>query len=238
MAETRKVLVTGASSGIGRAVCRRLLDDHHQVVGLARRASPDLFDDPGFLAAPLDLSDLKALPQALKALAKAHPDVDAVVAIAGRGQFGGLEEFAYEDIDALVALNFTSQAYLAKAFLPGLKGRGRGDLIFMGSEAALAGGRRGAVYAASKSALRGFTQSLREECAKSGVRVALINPGMVKTPFFQGLDFAPGEAPDNAIEPEDVAEVVAMILETRAGTVIDEINLSPLKKVVRFGKGD
>jgi short-subunit dehydrogenase len=90
-------------------------------------------------------------------------------------------------------LNFVSQSFLAKEFLPALKRKALADLIFIGSEAALAGSRKGSIYCASKFALRGFSQSLRDECAKSSVRVSLINPGMVKTDFFQSLTFEPGE---------------------------------------------
>ena len=106
----------------------------------------------------------------------------------------------------------------------------------MGSEAALRGTRRGSVYCASKFALRGFAQALREECAASGIRVTTINPGMVLTPFFDDLDFGPGQEPANYVLPEDVADLVITILSTRSGTVFDEVNLSPLKRVIEFRK--
>jgi len=108
----------------------------------------------------------------------------------------------------------------------------------MGSEAALAGGKRGAIYSAAKFGLRGLAQALRQECAASGLRISIINPGMVKTGFFDELNFKPGDATDNYIMPEDVAGAVQLILESRAGTVFDEINLSPQKKVIRFPKPD
>ena len=104
----------------------------------------------------------------------------------------------------------------------------------MGSEAALAGGKRGAIYSAAKFGLRGLAQSIRQECAASGVRVSIINPGMVNTAFFDEQDFRPGEETDNYILPEDVARAALTILQARTGTVFDEINLSPQKKVVRF----
>jgi len=117
--------------------------------------------------------------------------------------------------------------------LPRLKKKGFGDIVFIGSEAALQGSKNGAIYCASKFALRGFAQSLRAECAKGGVRISTINPGMVQTSFFESLDFQPGEEPANYIEPSDVSDVVKLILTARPGTVFDEINLSPLKKVIR-----
>ena len=72
--------------------------------------------------------------------------------------------------------------------------------------------------------------------ANSGIRISLINPGMVKTGFFDNLDFRPGDADDNYILPEAVAAVVLEVIETRSGTVIDEINMSPGKKVIHFKK--
>ncbi len=125
---------------------------------------------------------------------------------------------------------------MTKALLPALKRKTNSDLIFIGSEAALKGSRKGAIYCASKFAIRGFTQALREECGKSNVRVCLINPGMVKTAFFDELAFEPGDHESNAILPEDVAVAVSYVLGSRMQMVIDEINLSPLNKVVKFKK--
>ncbi|MFQ5598171.1 MAG: SDR family oxidoreductase, partial [Nitrospiria bacterium] len=180
----------------------------------------------------LDLSDLSKLPQALSRIDQDHPDVSGIIACAGQGRFGGLEGFSFEEIRAAVDVNFVSQCFLVKAFLPRLKRSKRSDIVFIGSEAALVGGKHGAVYAATKFAIRGFAQSLRKECAKSGVRITLINPGMVKTHFFDTLHFAPGPDEDNYIEAADVAETILSVLHMRPGTVIDEINLSPLKKVM------
>jgi short-subunit dehydrogenase len=230
----KKTLVTGASAGIGRAISLRLIEEGRHVVGVARDFSKFGSSHQALSQVALDLSELDALPNRLQELAREHDDVEAVVCNAGRGQFGSLEEFSYSQIRSLVELNFTSQAYVVRAFLPSMKRRGEGAVVFIGSEAALSGGRRGAVYGASKAAVRGFAQSLREECGKSGVRVCLINPGMVRTGFFDELPFAPGDEDVNALLPEEVADAVAMVLSSRPGTVFDEIDLSPLKKVLKF----
>jgi len=184
----------------------------------------------------LDLSQLNELPQKIRQLQQMFPEIDAVVFSAGMGRFGSVEEFSYPQIEALMTINFTSQVFLTKALLPALKLKANSDLIFIGSEAALKGSRKGAIYCASKFALRGFTQALREECGNSNVRVCLINPGMVKTAFFEHLAFEPGDHESNTILPEDVAAAVSYILGSRAQIVIDEINLSPLNKVVKFKK--
>lgn len=237
--QTQKtILVSGASSGIGRAVTTLLLEQGYRVTGLARDFSKFPCHDKHFTAVPMDLSDLDKLPAQLDALLGKEPAIDGVVCCAGSGRFGSLEEFSYSQIRSLLDLNLTSQIYLVRALLPGMKQRNSGNIIFMGSEAALAGGKRGAIYSAAKFGLRGLAQALRQECAASGLRISIINPGMVKTGFFDELDFKPGDATDNYIMPEDVAGAVQLILESRAGTVFDEINLSPQKKVIRFPKPD
>ncbi|MDD5271628.1 MAG: SDR family NAD(P)-dependent oxidoreductase [Methylovulum sp.] len=231
---SRTILVTGASSGIGRAVARNLLQQGHHVIGIARDSGKFRQDIQGFTAVQLDLADLQALPEQLRKLAQAFPAIDGIIFCAGQGQFGSVEEFSYRQINELMTINFTSQAYLTRAFLPALKRQPRSDLIYIGSEAALKGSRKGAVYCASKFALRGFTQALREECGKSHVRVCLINPGMVRTAFFDQLAFAPGDDDSNALTPEDVAEAVLYVLESSSQMVVDELNLNPLNKVVKF----
>ncbi len=242
MPPSRSVLVLGASRGIGAAVCRRLASAGHEVIGVARHFPPDFA--PGtpqgatLTTVTLDLADLDNLPRRLQALQGAHPRIDTLVFCAGRGRFGCLEEFSCEQIRELMEINFLAHAFAARTFLPALKRRGDGLLVFIGSEAALAGHQRGSVYCASKFALRGFAQALREECARSGVRVTVINPGMVRTGFFSGLDFAPGPAPEHALRAEDVAEAVALAVAAPPTAVVDEINLSPLKKVVKFRKED
>ncbi|MBQ43593.1 MAG: short-chain dehydrogenase [Gemmatimonadetes bacterium] len=232
----KTAVISGASSGIGRAVCEALLRQGYDVVGLARDFAKFPCRHPQFTAHSVDLSALVSLPARLKRVAETCADAEALICCAGRGQFGHLEEFSYEQIRELIDLNFTAQAYLARTFLPHMKRAGRGDLVFMGSEAGLRGSRRGSVYCASKFALRGFAQALREECAASGIRVTIINPGMVLTPFFDDLDFGPGPEPANYVLPEDIADLVTSILSTRSGTVFDEVDVSPLKRVVDFRK--
>jgi len=233
---SRTILITGASSGIGHAIASLLLGQGYRVIGLARDFSKASFDNENFVAVPIDLSRLDELAARLETLIKDEAAIDGVICCAGSGRFGSLEEFSCTQIKALIELNLTSQIYLVRTLIPGMKQRATGDIIFMGSESARTGGKRGAVYSAAKFGLRGLAQSLRLECAASGVRVSIVNPGMVKTAFFDELDFQPGDEPENYILPEDVARATLTILEARTGTVFDEINLSPQKKVIRFPK--
>lgn len=242
MAENREskgetVVVTGATSGIGLAMTRGLLRRGYEVAGLARRPERAGLEHPNLKLHAVDLARIEALPEALAALAGTiDRPVRALVnnAGAGAGGMGHLEQLSVRDIRRTMDLNFLSHAVVTRALLPRLKRQsGPADVVFVGSEAALRGARRGSVYCASKFAVRGFAQALREECAGTNVRVSLINPGAVRTPFFDGLDFEPGGEAGEAIEPEDVAVLLDLILGTRPGTVLDEINLSPMTRVWR-----
>ena len=234
MKDLPTVIVTGASRGIGQAICQTLLSQQYHVVGIARNFSDQLCQHPHFEPLKLDLSDIQALPHTLKDLTLRYPHIRALICNAGRGQFKHLEEFSYDQMRSLMELNFLSHVYFTKAFLPLLKKQKRSDLIFIGSEAALTGKRQGSIYCASKFALRGFVQALRDECTTSVVRICLINPGMVQTSFFQGLHFEPGTESDEHLLPEDIAAAVEMVLRAREGAVFDEINVSPHRKQICF----
>jgi len=232
LSHQRKILITGPSSGIGKAIAENLLQAGHQVLGLSRRAQ-GCFDHPSYQGITADLSQLQQLPDLLKKICKQHPDIDGLILNAGQGRFAKLEEFSAAQICAMIDLNLSSPLIIARFILPLLKRAKTANLIVMGSESALNGAARGAVYAASKFGLRGAVQSLRQECAASPVRVTLINPGMVESPFFDDLGFHPDTAEDCHLLPQDVAEAVDLALNNRYGAVTDEINLSPQKKVIR-----
>ena len=232
----KTVLVTGASSGIGRAIAKKLLQQGHHVIGTSRDCSQFITTHERFSCIEIDLSRLDKIASKMKQLEKQHPLLDTVVFSAGYGQFSAIEQFSFAQIERMMTVNFTSQAFITRALIPGLKRKPHSNLIFIGSEAALKGSRKGSVYCASKFALRGFTQALRDECGTSSVRVSLINPGMVKTGFFDDLSFEPGNDETQALLPEDIAKAVNFILDSNNNMVIDEINLNPANKVIKFKK--
>ena len=223
----RKILVTGASSGIGEAITDKLLSSGHTVYGLARRTM--VRKTPRFKSFSIDLLDLDSLPDKLTPFF----DIDTIICNAGKGYFGHLEQLRISDIRSLIDLNFISHVIIIKTLLPFLKKKPFSDIIFMGSEASLSGKTRGSIYCASKFALRGFAQSLRQECSQSSIRVSTLLPGMVRTPFFETLDFTPGGDSSHAILPEDIAKMIVTILDMRPETFLDEIILSPKKKVIK-----
>ena len=232
----RTFLVTGASAGIGRKIAEDLLIQGHQVIGISRNCQQFEYAHPRFVSVEIDLADLKLLAKKTLELQKTYPEIEGVIFAAGYGQFASLEEFSYSQIERLMNVNFTSNVFLTRALLPKLKQKKRADLIYIGSEAALEGSRKGTIYCASKFALRGFTQALRDECAKSQLKVSLINPGMVKSDFFKELTFEPGEKCGQHLLPKDVSAAVNYILNSSPYSVVDELNINPLHKVINFKK--
>jgi len=232
-----KFLVTGSSSGIGKATCQLLLSQQHHVIGIARRHAKFNPNNPGYLPLTLDLNNLVETEQQAKRLAQQHPRIRTLILCAGYGQFGELEQFSAAQMQKIMNVNFLSQAILIKHFLPQLKRQQQGRIIAIGSESALSGQRKGSLYCASKFALRGFLQSVRQECASHGISVTVINPGLVRTAFFDSLDFAPGDDHANAIATEQVVDCINTVINMRNNCVIEEINLQPMKKVVAKKKG-
>ena len=235
MNSKRTIVVTGASSGIGAEVCRLAIEQGYQVIGLARYSnSRDTLDSvsTGLDSITLDITDPSACESVVEKIIREH-HIDGLVCCAGAGRFGSLEEFSLSQISDLIQVNLLAHMNVCRLLIPSLKTRKRSDIVFIGSENALKGGRFGAVYSAAKAGLRGFAQALQHECSASNCHVGIVNPGMTRTEVFDALDFEPGEDQSNAIDPQSVAQAVLQMLSAPDNSVIDEINISPLKKVVR-----
>jgi len=233
MSSHKQALVTGASSGIGLAVTRKLLAQNYRVTGISRRGQIAELEDDNFQPLALDLGDLAEVERQLGELLHER-QFDCFVHAAGRGDFGSIEQFSRLQIEQSMRVNLMSGMIICRSLVPSMRRRGQGRIVFIGSESALQAGRKGALYSAAKFGLRGFCQALREDCAADGIQVSQVNPGMVRSPFFDDLAFAPGALTANAIEVDDVAAVVMQILQSSADIVIDEVNLTPRVKSIDF----
>ena len=230
----RYSLVTGVTSGVGKSVAVRLLNEGHRVIGVARNCvKTELSHNANLSIEKIDLSDLSSLATKLPALAEKYTKISSVVFCAGYGQFGNLEEFSYEEIAKLINTNLTAQIFVARTFLPKMKRNNSGNLVFISSEAILSGGRRGAVYSASKAGISMLATSLRRECSRNGVKVSVIVPGMVRTAFYDNAMFTHGDHSDNFVEANEVADAVSLILNSRGGAVFEKVVLTPLKSVIK-----
>ena len=228
------VLITGSSSGIGYEITLKLLDLGAKVIGIARNHDRSKLENKNYTTYKCDVSAHQKLEILLKQILKKHPKINCFISNAGYGDFGPLENFSTLQIKNFIATNLTSHMIITKLLLPHFSRIKLGDIIFIGSEAGLLGAKNGSLYCTAKFGLRGFSEALSKDVANKNIRVSIINPGMIRTNFFENLNFEPGNDEENAINIKDVSTTVAYILNLSRNTVVDEINLSPLKKVIKF----
>lgn len=223
----QSALITGASRGIGLASALSLVDVGLQVTGVGRDFSntPETFNHT--------MCDLGNLDELTAQLTCFPSSVGVLILNAGIGQFGGLEQFSHAQIQRMVNVNLVSSLYISKHYLPLMKRQGGGDIVIVGSESAMQGARAGAVYCATKFALRGLAQSLRADCSTSNIRVHMVNPGPAATGFFDDLNFTPQEGQEFVLNAEDVAAAIVHALGQPRNVVTDEINLQPMKRSFR-----
>ena len=228
------VLVTGSSSGIGYEITLKLLDLGAKVIGIARNHDRSKLENKNYTTYKCDVSAHQKLEILLKQILKKHPQINCFISNAGYGDFGPLENFSTLQIKNFIATNLTSHMVITKLLLPHFKRIKIGDIIFIGSEAGLLGAKNGSLYCTAKFGLRGFSEALSKDVANKNIRVSIINPGMIRTDFFENLNFEPGNDEENTINIKDVSSTVAYILDLSRNTIVDEINLSPLKKAINF----
>lgn len=222
--EGSKVLLTGATGGIGQAIARALHARGAQLVLTGRRAEvlDKLQEDLGgeHRQLPVDLADAAGAAN----LAEIAGEVDVLIANAALPGSGPLEGFTPEQIDRALDVNLRAPVQLARVLLPGMLERGRGQLVFISSLSGKVGTNGTALYSATKFGLRGFAQGMREDLHGSGVGVTTINPGFVRDAgMFAEADVALPRYVGTTT-PEKVAEaVIAGIERDRA-----EIDVAPL----------
>lgn len=223
-------IVTGSSKGIGLEITKTLLQLGKKVLGISRTAPVEILEN--FTHLPYDLSNLSNL----SSLGLDKMDLEGVVFSHGYGIFKNLEEFSFPQIDHLVNVNLLSTVHLSKLLLNQLKKRDNSFMIYIGSEAALAGKNRSSIYSLTKFGLRGFVQSIRKECQTTSVKVTLIQPGLTRTSFYDEQYFEPKKEEKCAIDPKDIAKLFPWIIEASRGTCLDEIILQPQASAVQFKK--
>jgi short-subunit dehydrogenase len=175
----RTALVTGASSGIGLAVARALVAKGYRVIGTSRKPEtiPDELRVPGVEYLPLDLTD----PGSIEACARAAGEVDVLVNNAGESQSGPIEELPMPAVERLFALNVFGAVHLMQLLTPGMRARGYGRVVMIGSMIASFPLTYRSSYAASKAAVKAFATASRLELSPYGVWVTTVEPGAINT---------------------------------------------------------
>lgn len=230
-------IVTGASSGIGRAIALRLSEAGSRTV-LASRSHTLLetlqreISTVGgeSVIARTDLSKREELEQLVQVALHEYGTIDFLVNNAGWGRKGVVTKARIEDWERTFRVNLLAPMILSQLVLPTLIERGTGAIVNICSISGRAGQAGSAAYAASKSGLIAFSQSLYEEVRESGVKVAAILPGFVDTPMIppvRHLDRL------KMLRPEDVAQAVLFVLTTSTTACPVELTLRPQRTPYR-----
>ena len=221
----KNAIVTGASSGIGQALTKRLLALGFNVTGVSRNIDEALFDQTSFKAMQCDLSDEKQTLKLVEALKK--EDVFILINCAGFGKFAPHEELSSKTITQMTFLNLTAPMLLTNATLRSLKKNG-GYLINVNSIEALRSSKFAGVYSATKAGLKAFSDSLFEETRKSDLSITNINPDMTQSGFYDELHFDVTEKESEKLLATDIADALEHILTMRKGAVVTDYTIRSL----------
>ena len=238
----RRVLVTGASSGIGAETCRAIAGGGATVAMLARRKErlDDLASELGAnaVAVPADVTDLDQLQLAVAEAVDALGGLDGVVTVAGRSMTGTVATGTPQRWRELMELNLIGPLATIRYATAHFVEAGRRDVVIVGSAGSITPMPGVGIYAATKRGLRAAFDSMRLEFAPSGVNVSLVMPGMFETEgltiegmIFDGdippMDlpvFVPGGVP---VHPAPVAETIAFLMSLPDGVCINEVVIRP-----------
>jgi len=237
---TRKTaLVTGATSGFGRAILRRLVRDGYRVIGAGRRQErlSELHAELGSSVMPLhlDVTDAPAVAGLPESLPDAWREVDLLVNNAGLAL--GLDpahKARLEHWDTMVATNVTGLIHVTRAILPGMVARNRGLIVNLGSVAGEYPYPGGHVYGATKAFVRQFSLNLRADLVGTGVRVTDVEPGLVGGTEFSRVRFEGDQTRADAVyagthplTEDDVTEAVSWVASLPEHVNINRIEMMP-----------
>jgi NAD(P)-dependent dehydrogenase (short-subunit alcohol dehydrogenase family) len=207
------VVITGAASGIGRAIARHLADNSWAIACLDR--SPSDWEH----AYQVDVSDADEVGRAVAAVAQDLGEIDAVIAAAGHYEIVPIADISAEQWHQMLHVHLGGILNLARAVVPSMVARGFGTVVAITSELAIGGGDRDSHYAAAKGAVIGFLRSLAAELAPHGVRVNGIAPGPTDTPLLTAdsecrtPEYLGALPLRRIVRPEEIALVAAHLLE-------------------------
>lgn len=226
-------VLTGASSGIGYAISRKLCELGYEVFGFGRDfGKVRLKEEDGFHPIVCDVLDTDTLCACIKQIALQH-QVHILVNNAGVGYYGLHEELSPEKIKELVRTNLEAPMILTQQLLRHLK-KNAGYVINISSVTANESNPHGCAYGATKAGLASFSRSLFDEARKSGLKVVTIFPDMTKTNLYRNADFREGDETESYLLPEEVAAAVEFVLSQREGMVLTDITLRPqLRRIKR-----
>ena len=228
--KNKVAVITGAASGIGRALAHRLHAEGSALAlsdideGGVLEVAESLSSGPSKVTAQrLDVSDRGAVHSYAEEVQKAHGTAHLVINNAGVGHADLVHTMSYDDLEWVMGINFYGVVHGTKAFLPILLEQNEGHIVNISSVFGLVGIPSQSPYCASKFAVRGFTESLRQELGHSDVRISCVHPGGVKTNIAQKARFR--RLPNGAteIDPNRYDEMFRLEASDAARVIVDGI---------------
>lgn len=221
----KKAIVTGGSSGIGRAVVDRLLAGGVQTAIVSRRAEAR---PPLGKAYTMDLAEISSVKETIASIVTELGGIDLLINCAGMAYIGPLADMPLGDWQKLFDLNLTSVFQVIQGVLPTMRAQQSGTILSVASIAAKQGFPNWSAYCASKFALLGMTQALAQEEKNHGIRVMTICPGSVNTPLWETLENVPAHFDRSAmLTPDTVAETIVQMCQLPEDGLITELVLMP-----------
>lgn len=228
----KKAIVTGASSGIGEAVSKELIENGYFVFGIARDFKKSSIFDEDFEQIICDITDTKKLETIIKEITDSS-EINLLVNNAGIGHFGMHEDIKIEDIEKMARLNFIAPMVLSKLLIKPLK-KTKGKIIHIASASALKPSPFGSAYSATKAGLIQFSESLFEEVRKNGIQSIVISPDITNTAFFNKLSFYPDDDKLASLMAKDIAQNVIWLINNPQNVAITHLQLKPqLNKIAK-----
>ncbi|MGF1758049.1 SDR family oxidoreductase [Photobacterium sagamiensis] len=233
------IVITGASSGIGEAIARRLSDDGHPLLLLARRVERlEALNLPNTLCAKVDVTDKTSFEQAIAKAENVYGPADAIVNNAGMMLLGQLDTQDASEWKTMFDVNVIGVMNGMQAVLTPMKARNSGTIINISSIAGRKTFGNHAAYCGTKFAVHAITENVREEVAASNVRVTTIAPGAVETELLSHTtsdDIKAGyeewkDGMGGALAPDDIARAVSFAIAQPQGVCIREIVLAATRQ--------
>jgi 3-oxoacyl-[acyl-carrier protein] reductase len=222
-----RILITGGSSGIGKETAKQFIQRGAKVVITGRDEIKlnQVATEIGAIPLLFDISDLNTINEmAEKAISLLGGKIDVLVNNAGIGIFSKLGEINIKDLQSIFTTNVFGLALLTQEIVKTFKRQNYGNIINIGSSASKKGFAGGSIYAASKFALRGMTQSWQVELRKFNIRVSLVNPSEVATAFADPKREEREEMP-NKLGPEEIAHSIVSVVQMRDKGFVQELNI-------------
>lgn len=229
----KTVLLTGASSGIGLATGLKLAKEGYEIYGIGRTFDTTYSFPENFHCYCCDITDHSSLLSTLNKIKEmlGVPSPDILIHSAGVGYYGLHEHLSSEDIQTLIRTNVEAPIVLTSYFLPFMKQRKSGHIIFISSVTAKKSNTYGCAYGATKSALLSFANSLFDEVRKNEIKVTTLLPDMTQTNLYRNADFTADETA--CLFPEDIADTISYVLSASDHINITELTIQPQKHRIK-----